>query len=168
MSPETQPTHALDPAETCAARPNAARDAEIVQAYVGGETQRSISARHGVSRSRVYQIISKASLGSPRRPLTEADEAEIVALFDAGHAVARIEVKVGRCTGTINEVLARHGRDRARRSDVAWSGEDDALLLDLYGRPGHSASTIAARLGRTRNAVIGRRHRIAAEREAKA
>ena len=39
-----------------------------------------------------------------------------------------------------------------------WKHAEDAELLRLW--PEHSASEIAAHIGRTRNAVIGRYHRI--------
>lgn len=39
-----------------------------------------------------------------------------------------------------------------------WTQTENAELMRLW--PTHSASEIAAKLGRTRNAVIGRKHRI--------
>lgn len=41
----------------------------------------------------------------------------------------------------------------------AWTAEDDARLCALLDE-GHSASIIAARIGRSRNAILGRVHRL--------
>lgn len=41
-----------------------------------------------------------------------------------------------------------------------WSEAEDQVLFDRYGKPGHSAYSIAVALNRTRNEVIGRANRL--------
>lgn len=43
----------------------------------------------------------------------------------------------------------------------AWSRQEDARLLAMWGK--HTCREIALELGRNRNAVIGRAHRIGAD-----
>ena len=44
-----------------------------------------------------------------------------------------------------------------------WTNEEDAIMLEMI-KAGNSASIIAEKLGRTRNAVIGRSHRLVAKK----
>ena len=46
----------------------------------------------------------------------------------------------------------------------SWTKEEDIILADLYAQ-NKSASEIGAILGRTRNSVIGRGHRLLGKRE---
>ena len=48
---------------------------------------------------------------------------------------------------------------------MAWTSEMDARLKELYNQ-GHSCATIGAMMGKTRNAIIGRVHRISLPRRA--
>jgi hypothetical protein len=40
-------------------KPNAARDLEIVRAYISGESTAGIASAYGITRQRVQQIISR-------------------------------------------------------------------------------------------------------------
>lgn len=133
----------------------AQRNSEIIAAVMRGETQREIAPRYGLCGSAVGYIARRQGVNS-RRLLTSDEIASIVAQYKRGTPIAHIESNRSRFA--VARVVVRAGLHKPSRKSPAWTAKADAALTRMWGK--HRCAAIAAILGTTKNAVIGRAYRL--------
>jgi hypothetical protein len=135
------------------------RDADIIAAIEAGELFAVIGERVGLTKHGVKWVATKYGVTSPLRkiPVTGAERAAILRQFDAGVPMARIKSK--RRSNTVREVLIRAGRRKPTPPSDFWKERGRvATLKRLWGKV--SCDDLAARIGTTKNAVIGKAARL--------
>jgi DNA-binding MarR family transcriptional regulator len=145
-------------------REKTARNQEMAALFQAGVTTAALAKRYKISRACVDKILLrlKAKQAKEYSFLTQDEKKEIIRLWDKGvRKAAQIARKVGRCDNTVAKVLIEAGRrekrDPLERRDP-WEKDAEEKLKQLYDD--HSARQIASIIGCTRNAVIGKAHRM--------
>lgn len=134
------------------------RDQDILAAVKAGVSYASVGKIFGISRSRVHQIAAEYGVQSKnRRPLSDQEMAEYVALYHRG--IPFNHMSTVRRGSTIATALVRQGiHTRECASERAWTAGDTDVLKKCWGKL--SCAEIARKIGTTKNAVIGRAHRL--------
>lgn len=141
----------------------AARNKEIVALIAAGKTLGEIGLVYGLTRERVRQIgerVGVTSINRTNNPLTESEKARARELIDRGMPVDHVAESVGRGRTSVRNYLVDAGLHVPLNDDRAWKPREDAFLRRRYKTPGWSAAAIGEHLGRTRDEVIGRAHRL--------
>jgi DNA-binding CsgD family transcriptional regulator len=114
--------------------------------------------------------------GGPRRQLGDPlspRQAQVVALYAAGHRTHWIVKKLGISRQAVNEAL-HHAREKMGRAEVAklgvpsrdadfdWTDAAIAMLRELWAE-GMPTKAIGLAIGVSNNAVIGKAHRLGLE-----
>jgi DNA invertase Pin-like site-specific DNA recombinase len=85
------------------------RISNVVAAYKAGATARSIARQHGVSNTALVQFLRDAGVPIGRQPLTEAQLAQIVDLYEQGASTYEIERATGTPKSTVGRALNEAG-----------------------------------------------------------
>jgi hypothetical protein len=103
------------------------------------------------------------------RPWDDAQDAKLTALWIAGVVTGEIAVRIGRTASAVQNRANRLGFCRRVDQKTGWTDERIAQVRILW-QEGKSASEIAKILdcGLTRNAVIGKVHRLGMSQDGRA
>jgi hypothetical protein len=132
----------------------------------GKLTFQAIGNRYNLTRARIRQIaIEQGVRWSPGRLVLKLSEAKIYEAYGMiergmpiAHAAHAVEAMV--VASTLRRALQVRGLHEPEHDDRAWADVEIAFLRQHYKTPGWSASKIGAKLGRTRNEVIGKANRL--------
>lgn len=140
-----------------------ARNEQIVNAIRSGNfTLGQVGAMYGITSSRVGQICARENVFSfcyKNDPLSPEEEESIEAQWARGIRPAHMALG-GRDASTARRHLGQKGLREPEHDMTPWGESEIELLKREYGTPHISAADIARKLGRTRNEVIGRAHRL--------
>ena len=131
------------------------RNLQIVSAIENGATLQSIADEYGITRERVRQIGIKHGVKSSRR-LTPEELNSITQQYEAGLRIAHIETP--RSRHAVTQHLCRLGLHECAPQAPEWTKEQTRILKKMWGKT--TCAVIAEAIGTTRNAVIGRAHRL--------
>lgn len=86
-------------------------------------------------------------------------DADVIAYVNEGHSIGETSDEFGRSERTIRNILTLHGASPFKK-EVFWNDERQQKLASLWGiEPKLRITVIAAELGVTTNAIIGRARR---------
>lgn len=139
------------------------RNLAVIEAVRKGEVAISaLGARFGICTARVIQIAREhgVSRGFRHDGMTAEAGNVIRRTYRQTGVIARAAEAAGVPHSTAYSYLQRGGLLGAPKSRSSWSEEEDAVIRRNYRRPGQSAASIGAGLGRTRDEVIGRAARL--------
>jgi hypothetical protein len=132
---------------------------KIVSDLERGKSLRAIAGRYGTSHESVRRIRIEHGIEPSRRarPVTNRDICRWVQAVNRGVSLSSADPT--RNCAIIAKHLDRIGVRKIRRKhEIVWTEADTARLLEMWGTV--SCAKIAAALGKTRNAVIGRAFRL--------
>lgn len=133
------------------------RDLEILSAIQAGETHASIGRRFNLSRERIGQIAAANGMRGRRTTISDEEIEGYVAQYRRGVPFAHMSCE--RSGSSISAALDRRGIHRRKGLRAPeWSASDTDILRGLWGKL--SCAEIAKVVGTTKNAVIGRAHRL--------
>jgi hypothetical protein len=132
------------------------RNAEILAALKRGRTQRDVGDQFGLDATTISHIAIRHGLRRKSR-ITDDEARSIISQYKSGAPLSVIQCS--RDASTVLDVVKKFGiyGGRAQPSN-AWKPEDDGTLKSLWGL--FPTRVIAEYLGTTKNAVIGRAHRL--------
>ena len=139
------------------------RRSDIIRSIQAGEPYDVIGRRWGVTRQRIYQIAKNAGTTSASpsgKPLAPEKVRQALELFVRGMPATHIAEMVGVSDTTIWKLAKRQCGYQPSPAPPEWDTRAINFLVDHWKRPGWTASRIAPKVGRTRNAVIGMAHRL--------
>ena len=135
------------------------RNAEIVDLIRKGLQLTEIARRYGISHQHVSRIGLAVGVRGLRRRLPEEKIAAGLELIARGMPISRAGESIG--VADLYHALVRRKLHEPEAGVMdPWSDRHVAILRRHYGQPGWSAARIGERLGRTRNEVIGKAHRL--------
>jgi hypothetical protein len=136
------------------------RNTEIAKLVQQGKIYDEIAKDFGLSSSRVGQIARRAGAISihSRDRYTNMESLGIVAAHKRGFRPASIADMTGRSSEGIRKHLTDLGVFQPAWQP--WPDDEEDFLRRHYKTKGWSAAKIAVKLGRTRNEVIGKAHRL--------
>ena len=141
--------------------PKTERNAAIVRLIEARELSLDeIGRRYGVTGKRICQIGLRVGVQRGRRLIPEDKIAAAHALAQRGIPLTHVADMVGIGRETIHAALVCRGFHTPTRVQQPWSETDKRFLARHYKTRGWPAPRIAARLGRTRNEVIGQANRL--------
>lgn len=137
------------------------RDQTIIERYQRGNEMQFVADEFGISRQRVGQILNKYGIERrPRRTAMPADRLErAITMVNRGRLPFHAADEAGINGQAFYAYLHRRGLYQNVRQLDAWTEDEDCFVRIHYNRD-LSARMIGARLGRTRNEVIGRASRL--------
>ena len=143
-------------------------DARLAEMRDAGAGWDEIAAALGRSRASVKMHAKRLAHAKPRKPQenawTEADEARLVEMRDAGAGYDEIAAALGRteraCRNRATVLRKRGGQIARPKPQTSWKPWEDEIIR--RGRAaGESFSALECRLpGRTKNMIISRAQRI--------
>lgn len=137
-------------------RENVGRNSQILEAYRSGEPAEDIGRRFGVTGSRIRKIAKRYGV---HRDRINAADSELIEkarrLFLKGMRLSHVASEVGLNRTTLRCHLQRSGDLIPGRGSGAWEPEIYETALRLRSE-GKSATQIAAVVGKSRSAVIGK------------
>ena len=135
------------------------RDEQIIARARTGETYESIGRSFGITRERVRQI-ARPVVGQRRGKSSYFDptNAELVNAVKMGRPFFEIAERFGISPEVVRRAAIRHGWHKPA-TFKKWSSAEDAMIRANYNKR-LTAEDIGTRLGRTKNAVIGRAQRM--------
>lgn len=135
------------------------RNEAIAGALFSGERHIDVAHRFGITRQRVEQLARRYSVPLVKPRITDNEATIFRDLVKDGYTQAEASQAVGRHC----QSLVRACKKLGFLADVvadrrSWTDDEIALLHNSYGRL--RVRIIADRIGRTRNEVIGKAHRL--------
>ena len=138
-----------------------ARDERIVRLLNKGLSYRDIGQHVGLSYARIEQIAVQYGIISQYD--NRADPAALECgkqWFLRGMPIAHAAESVGLPDSTLYAFLVREGLHKPTNDDKPWEKAEEDFLRQNYCQGRLSAADIGDELGRTRNEVIGKAHRM--------
>ena len=144
----------------------AERNAKIVELVSQRQrTMEDIASEYGITRERVRQIAARADVVRGARMVLSDDVRDTAAsLLRRGVPIAHIAAQLGHKSTTIRGFLLRERHHRPVNNMTPWTPAEEETVRREYLKT--SARILAQRLGRTRNEIIGKAHRLQAEARA--
>lgn len=141
---------------------NDSRDARIVELVKQGSSLTAAGKMFGISRERARQICAREGVVSQRagRGLmwTDAERNKFRELVARGLPYEHCLPEGRKSNGS--GVAKRLGCWEPRHHQDDWSKSDEAFIRAHYNKGKMSAAQIGAKIGRNRNEVIGKAHRM--------
>jgi hypothetical protein len=121
-------------------------------------TYREIALHYGISGKRVHQIVKRAGITRPT-PTPSADEIKIAASkVRKGIPIKYVAEIVGYSEDILRGALVRHGLYALQPREPLWTDSEIRIVKRHYHRL--PVREIAAKIGRTRNEIIGKARRL--------
>jgi transposase len=135
------------------------RDRSIVERSAAGVSWKAIAREHGLSKSRLGQILRnhRGQVAPRHEPLSDEERMQVVLLALDGVCVADIVKIVGRHHSSVRRALKANAVVPSR-GDQSNNSDKYAEAIRLV-QLGHSYSDVGGMLGISRNVVAGAVHR---------